>query len=213
MIAGKKVRLRRPPDRGPEHEFLVDWRNDPANKPFFNDEEPLSLDSHLAWWDGVRKDPKQRFYLIETVDMVEGFVSELIGTTSLFDIDWRNRTAQYGRLLIIPGYRTRGFASEAEFLLLDYAFNHLNLHKVWTDILAYNEAALALHAKFKFKDEGRLCQHVFKGGKYVDVILLGLLAEEFRDQRLRLASDLGLEELRRSTGKGHWGEATGDSLK
>lgn len=186
MIAGKKVRLRRPPIRGLEHEALVAWRNDPANKPFFNEEEPISLDSHLAWWDEVRQDPCQRFYLIDrlgpfSATLVDPDGPTLIGTTSLFDIDWRSRTANYGRLLIgHPEYRGHGYGLEAEFLLLHYAFNHLNLHKVWTEILAYNEAALALHQKAGFKEEGRLRQHVFKDGKYVDLILLGILAEELQ---------------------------------
>lgn len=193
MIVGKRVRLRRPPDRGWEHEILVGWRNDPANKPFFISEEPISLDSHLAWWDGVKQDHHQRFYLIETLNEVEGG-PVLIGTISLFDIDWLHRTANYGRLLIIPGYRTRGFATEAEVLLLSYAFNVLNLHKVWSEIFAYNEAALKLHEKTGFLVEGVLRQQIFKAGKYVDLVLIGLLKEDFMACADRLWSELGFDE-------------------
>lgn len=191
MIVGRKVRLRRPPDRGWEHEVIIDWRNDPANKPWFVEEEPITLHSHLAWWDRVRQDPSQRFYLIE-VWYGDGTSSELIGTTSLFDIDWRSRTANYGRLLIHENYRGQGYGLEAEFLLLDYAFNHLNLNKIWSEIFAYNEAALKLHEKTGFKIEGVLHQHVYKGGEYVDLVRIGLLAKEFSVYEGALRKELGL---------------------
>jgi len=193
MIIGKKVRLVRPPDRGAEHELLVAWRNDPANKPFFISEEPISLDSHLAWWDGVKQDHHQRFYLIETLNEVEGG-PVLIGTTSLFDIDWQSRTANYGRLLIASAYRGQGYGLEAEVLLLNYAFNVLNLRKIWSEIFDYNEAALELHWKTGFQIEGHLRQHVFKAGKYVDLVLIGLLKEEFMACADRLCSELGFHE-------------------
>jgi len=193
MIVGKKVRLRRPPDRGPEHELLVAWRNDPANKRFFIEEEPISLDSHLAWWDGVRQDHSQRFYMIETLPGVEGDPA-VIGTISLYDIDWRNRTAHYRRLLIAPDYRRQGYASEAEFLLLDYAFHHLNLNKIWSDIFESNTAALKLHEKTGFQVEGVLRQHVFKDGRYVNMVLIGLLKREFVAYANDLAKELGLTD-------------------
>lgn len=190
MIVGEKVCLRRPPDRGWEHEMLVAWRNDPANKPFFIEEEPISLDSHLAWWDKVRQDPCQRFYLIEALDDPDGGV--LIGTTSLFDIDWRNGTANYGRLLIYTPYRGKGYGLEAEYLLLDYAFNHLNLNKIWSEIFEYNDVALDLHQKTGFVIEGMFRQHVFKDGEYVDLVRIGLLAEEFGAIETQLREELRL---------------------
>ena len=192
MIIGHKVRLRRPPDRGWEHELLVAWRNNPANKPFFVEEEPLSLDTHLAWWDRVRQDPCQRFYLIEAIPQAKDKPPVLIGTTSLFDIDWRSRTANYGRLLIDAQHRGQRYGFEAEFLLLDYAFNFLNLWKVWSEIFAYNEIALDLHEKTGFAVEGTFRQQIFKSGKYVDLVRIGLLAEEFRAIEGKLREELGL---------------------
>lgn len=196
MIVGRKVGLRRPPDRGWEHEWLVIWRNDPANKPFFVEEEPLSLDSHLAWWDRVSQDPCQRLYLIEAMIGTMGEpLGEplLIGTIGLEGIDRRSGTAEYTRLLIgNTDYRGGGYGFESEFLLLDHAFNFLNMHKVWGEVFTYNEIVLRLHEKTGFRQEGILRQHAFKGGEYHDLILIGLLAEEFRAIEGRLREELGL---------------------
>jgi len=198
VITGKKVRLRRPEGRGAHHETLVAWRNDPQIKALFVEEEPISLDSHLAWFDRVAKDASQRFYVIEA--LIKAGTQDtkldppiLIGTTSLLHIDWRNRTAEYGRFLIgLPEYRGGGYGKEAEYLLMNYAFNHLNLNKVWGDVIVGNDVVLNLHRQTGFKKEGLLRQQIFKNGEYADVLRIGLLAEEFRalgpEQRQRFGS-------------------------
>jgi len=200
MIIGRKVRLRRPENRGKDHEVIVAWRNDPWIKSFFFEEEPISLDSHLVWYDKVAQDPSQRYYVVDA--LIQAGTSDthldppiLIGTTSLLHIDWRNRTAEYGRLLIgHPEYRGGGYGKEAEYLLLDYAFNHLNLNKVWGDVIVGNEVVLNLHRKTGCKEEGILKQQIFKQGKYLDLVRVAWLAEEFRALQPELQRSLGLTE-------------------
>ena len=189
MIIGRRVRLRQPERSSRDHEILVGWRNDPWAKAFFFEEEPISLESHLRWYDQVAQDRSQRYYVIDAL-LEPGTVdhacdpSVLIGTISLPNIDWRNRTAEYGRFLIgHPDYRGGGYGKEAEFLLMDYAFNHLNLNRVWGDVLAGNQVALELDQQMGFRQEGTLRQQVFKNGAYLDVIRVGLLAEDFRRVR------------------------------
>ena len=67
------------------------------------------------------------------------------------------------------------------FLVLEYAFGHLNLHKVWCEVIAENTAARDLYTKFGFAEEGVLRQHVFKAGRYLDVVLMALFAQAYRD--------------------------------
>lgn len=202
MIIGGKIRLRRPECAG-DHELIVAWRNDPASKPFFFTEEPISLESHLSWYDAMKTDPSQHYFVIESlvspaVDAGVGENASLetplpIGTIGLLHIDPRNRSAEFGRLLVgRPEYRRGGFAREAEFLLMDFAFNDLNLHKVWAEVIVGNEAALSLYRTFGFVEEGVLRQQIFKDGRYVDIVRVGLLAEDFRDLETSLREAIGL---------------------
>jgi RimJ/RimL family protein N-acetyltransferase len=187
MIVGKRIRLRLPETRE-DHVLQIEWRNDPEIKPYFYDDEPVSMEVHMRWWEKVSTDSYQRFYMIDAVtepsdpyELLE--VPIPIGTTSLLQIDWRNRTAEYGRLMIgDANYRGKGggFALEAEVLLMRHAFDSLNLHRVWGHVLDYNERVMNLHHKVGFKEEGRLRDHIYKNGCYYDIIAIGLLAEEFK---------------------------------
>lgn len=177
MIQGERIRLRLP-DTAADHRLLVEWRNDPAMKPYFYDDEPVSMEGHMRWWAAVSADPAQRFYMIELAEAAP----VAIGTTSLLHIDWRNRTAEYGRLKIAPGWQGQGYALEAEMLLMRHAFDFLNLNRVWGHVLDFNERVLKLHTKAGFSQEGCLRQHIYKNGRYYDVVTIGLLAEDFRRQ-------------------------------
>lgn len=173
MIEGARVLLRLPDGAG-DHRKLVDWRNDAELKQWFYDDEPVSMEGHLCWWAGVRTDPSQRFYMIEAN-------GEAIGCLGLLNIDWRNRTAEYGRLKIgNPNFRGKGYAFEAEVLLMRHAFDSLNLNRIWGHVLDNNARVLALHEKVGFVQEGCLQQHIYKHGRYYNVVTIGLLAETFR---------------------------------
>lgn len=74
--------------------------------------------------------------------------SEAIGTIDLFDLDLQNRRGGIGIVLTEP-YRGRGLASMALDLLVDYAFNHLNLHQLYCNIEEGNSESLEL-----FKEKG-----------------------------------------------------------
>ena len=174
MIYGERVLLRLP-ESDEDHELLVNLRNHAAMKRYFYDDEPISMESHLKWWAKVSADPSQRNYMIEATD-----VGKAIGLTSLVNIDFINRTAEYGRLKIAANYQRQGYAFEAEVLLMRHAFDTLNLHRVWLHALAYNEAVIKLHEKTGFQHEGCLKGHIFKHGKYEDVVTMAMSAEEFR---------------------------------
>ena len=202
MIVGRKIRLRRP-ECISDHELIVAWRNAPGSKPFFFGDEPISLESHLSWYDGTKTGPGQHYFVIESLvspagdtGVGENALLEKplpIGTIGLLHIDPRNRSAEFGRLLVgRPEYRRGGFAREAEFLVMDFAFNYLNLHKVWAEVIVGNEAALSLYRKFGFVEEGVLRQQIFKDGRYVNIVRIGLLAEDFHELEPSLREATGL---------------------
>jgi len=186
MFIGKKVILRAYGNYL-DDDCLVRWRNDPQVKAFFFEEEPLSFDSHSEWIDKVLCDPNARYYMIQTID------DTTIGAIGLSNIDWRNRTAEFGRFLIGEAkYRGWGYGMEAVFLLLDYAFNHLNLNKIWLETMALNEGARAVYQKMGFQEEGILREQKFKNGKYIDVYIHGLLRDAFNALRETLIKELDL---------------------
>ncbi|MFG3288989.1 GNAT family N-acetyltransferase [Streptomyces sp. NPDC048179] len=79
-------------------------------------------------------------------------------------------------------HRRKGYALEAVALLVRFMFAERRYHKCLAAVLAQNEASLGLFRRLGFTEEGRLREHVFLAGRHHDLVMMGLLADEF-DQR------------------------------
>ncbi len=55
----------------------------------------------------------------------------------------------------------------------------MNLHRVELAVLDFNEGALTCYRRCGFVEEGRLRQDRFVDGRYVDVIVMGVLRKEW----------------------------------
>lgn len=64
-------------------------------------------------------------------------------------------------------------------LLLDYAFRLRNLSRVWLEVYAGNERAIRAYTACGFVEEGRMREHIWLNGRYVDNVLMGVLRKEW----------------------------------
>ncbi|MGW8375649.1 GNAT family protein [Streptomyces sp. ODS28] len=85
---------------------------------------------------------------------------------------------EYG-VTIDAEQRRKGYAGGAVALLLRFMFAERRYHKCEARIFAHNEASLELHRRLGFTEEGRLRDHVFLAGRHHDLVMMGILAEEF----------------------------------
>jgi diamine N-acetyltransferase len=102
-----------------------------------------------------------------------------IGTTALNDINWRNRTAEFGIMIGARSARGRGHGTETTRLMLDYAFTALGLHNVMLRVHEYNPAGAAAYRKAGFREFGRRREAQWMGGRFWDTIYMECLASEF----------------------------------
>ncbi|CAM4322282.1 GNAT family N-acetyltransferase [Paenibacillus tarimensis] len=102
-----------------------------------------------------------------------------IGQIDLFRIDWKNRRAELGIVIGAKELQGKGYGSEALQLLQDFVFNRINFNRLQLEVYDYNEQAYACYRKVGFKEEGRLRQAYFNGGRYCDIIVMSLLREEY----------------------------------
>jgi len=137
-------------------------------------EFPISFHNHLLWWEGYKKSLDLMFVIkhLKTHDSV--------GMVGLSRINLRNRHAEFGRFIVIDEYRGLGYGKETIELVLEYAFNHLNLNKIYLDTLFSNKEALSLYKKVGFIEYGSKIQHIFKNGEYKDLICMYILKEKWR---------------------------------
>lgn len=80
-------------------------------------------------------------------------------------------------------YKNNGYCTEAAQGIVKYAFEEMNLYRVYARYLGKNPASGRVMEKLGMKYEGLLRQHVKKWGAYEDLIYYGMLKDEYFNQR------------------------------
>ncbi len=111
--------------------------------------------------------------------IVEKATERAIGRCLLFNLNSTDRTAECGLFIGEKSLWGQGLGAEALGLLLDYAFNLLNLNSVMLGVFSFNTRAVASYRKLGFREIGRRRQARIIAGRKYDLILMDLLAEEF----------------------------------
>jgi RimJ/RimL family protein N-acetyltransferase len=88
-------------------------------------------------------------------------------------------TAEIGITLGEVGERGQGAGTEAVRLLLDYAFQHLNVWNVWLDTAAYNAGAIRAYEKAGFREVGRRRGARLVAGVRHDIVLMDCTRDDF----------------------------------
>lgn len=101
-----------------------------------------------------------------------------LGQCSLLMVDHIARHAELA-IVLCPDCQGQGLGEEAIRLLLCYAFDQMNLQRVYLKVRADNPAAVRCYEKCGFQLEGTLRSHAYTEGEYHDVLLMGILRAEF----------------------------------
>jgi RimJ/RimL family protein N-acetyltransferase len=102
----------------------------------------------------------------------------VIGTCTLHKMDAVHRRAEVGFALAADHWG-KGLASEAVAMLIGFAFEQLNLHRLEADADPRNERSLALLARQGFRKEGFLRERYIVDGEIQDAVVFGLLRSEW----------------------------------
>ena len=98
-----------------------------------------------------------------------------IGCVDLFDFDPKNKRAGVGILIADKADRGRGYATEALHLIVDYAFEVLDLHQIYSNVRVENESSVALFKKVGFEVTGLKQDWMYEQGKFYDEYTMQLI--------------------------------------
>jgi RimJ/RimL family protein N-acetyltransferase len=104
---------------------------------------------------------------------------QCIGQCALFQFDDVAHTCALGITIGDKAYWGRGYGTDAVRLLLDYAFRLRNIWRVYLTVNSTNERAIRAYRRCGFVEEGRLRAHVWSDGKYIDLVHMGILRDEW----------------------------------
>jgi [ribosomal protein S5]-alanine N-acetyltransferase len=105
----------------------------------------------------------------------------VIGSITLFNIDFNHRRAEIGYALGRE-YWGQGYMNEALMALLRYAFEDLNLHRIEADVDPRNAASIRTLERLGFQREGYLRERWQVNGEIQDAFFYGLLRQEWKSE-------------------------------
>ena len=120
-----------------------------------------------------------RFVEVAIADDASG---SFLGSLTLHSLDWNHRRGEVG-FWIVPGGRRRGTCEAAVRLALTWMFDDLGLERVEMTTTPDNAAVAALAAKLGFTREGTMRARNLERGRRVDVVMFGLLRDEWAAAR------------------------------
>jgi len=112
--------------------------------------------------------------------------NEMIGYTGVKEIDRLNRNALvHGLLLGDKRNRNLTISTEALFLLLNYLFSEMGLHRVYGYWLEEHKSSLLFGKMLGFVKEGLLRDAVFKNNSFHNLVLGSILDSDFEKIKKR----------------------------
>ena len=171
MIVGQLVRLR--PYEREDVKTEHHWRRSPE---YLGGLAQTSLAALEKEFEQLLADPKRVKFVVETAD------GRPIGLVENLNLSWRQRQAQLSINIWEPKNRGQGYGTEATLLFLYYLFGPMNLHRVWIEGPAGNQAGIASFKRCGFRVEGTL-REVYSPHEMacVDYVLMAVLRREFVD--------------------------------
>jgi UDP-4-amino-4,6-dideoxy-N-acetyl-beta-L-altrosamine N-acetyltransferase len=157
-----------------EIDLMRSWRNEPSVRANMYTRHEISPEEHASWWDAMAGRPDCKYFMYE-------FSGVPCGIAAFTGIDVKNNHSAWA-FYTAPG-ASRGSGSRMEFLMLEHAFGELHLHKLYCEVLAFNTAVIKLHQKFGFRIEGVFRGQHQLGNGYVDIVRLGIFADEWKAGR------------------------------
>lgn len=174
MYEGKLVRLRTmEPD---DAERLHGWINDPEVREHLAARYPMSMANEAEWVESAKTiGYADARFAVESIG--EG---RHIGSLDIRTIGPENRRGELGLMIGDKSVWGQGYGVDMVRTGCRFGFDEMNLHRIELWVLGDNERAIHVYEKVGFVREGVARQAWFKGGRYLDMVLMGMLPGELR---------------------------------
>ena len=126
----------------------------------------------LDLYDKHIHDQSERRFIVDRM-------GERVGLVELVEIDLIHRRAEF-QIIIAPEWQHRGYAARAARLVMAYAFDVLNLYKLYLVVDTENVHAIRLYTQLGFREEGLLRREFFVNGTYHDASRMCIFQDEYR---------------------------------
>ncbi len=174
FLIGKKLYLRGIEEEDLEGKYF-DWLNDfKVTKYMESGIFPNTVERMQEYFKNVGRSNNN--VLLAIIDMK---TDEHIGNIRLGPINWVHRTSFVGIMIGEKNFWGKGYGTESLKLVMEYAFNRLNLHKISSGINNSNKTSIRAFERAGFKIECRRKDELYVDDSYHDALIMGLTKEDF----------------------------------
>lgn len=135
-------------------ETLRLWRNKEENRTKFIYNGIISQEQQINWYESYKSKDNDLMFIVS-----EESSGILFATASLYNIDYTNLSGEFGRIMIgEDGYKARGIGAKITSVIVNYAFEELNLAIVCLEVFSDNISAIRTYQKagFVVKSESKI---------------------------------------------------------
>ena len=176
VLTGKRVYLR--PLAKEDSVYLRKWSDDAEIRGLIGEVTSMSQADCEKFLEEVCADNSREWFVV-----VIKKNDRVIGEAGLLRMFPTWRTTDVSVIIGEKEEWGKGYGTETILLLLDYAFRHLDFHRVAIGVVGFNERALRFWEKVGFRREGIQRDGYYYDDKYYDFVTMSILEDEFRELR------------------------------
>ncbi|HEX3051569.1 MAG TPA: GNAT family protein [Aggregatilineaceae bacterium] len=173
--------------------LMAAWNSGPAS--FWADAGMRVIKSQVQF-DAMFREWQEKSDRIEVDFGIQTKDGTLIGEIGMNWMSPYHRFANIGAIIGDPAYWGGGYGTDALMLYIDYAFDWLDLRRIFLDTMSINARVIRQMEKVGFKLEARRREAMYGDGVWYDELIYGLLRDEW------LGREALLEKMGFSTTKG-----------
>lgn len=177
MLNGSLVRLRAhaPSDL----DACTRWINDVEVTRTLAVRYPMPVRAEEQWLERISTGADAFHARADVHFAIETLEGRYIGNCGIHRVEWESRSADVGIMIGEKDCWNSGYGTDAMRTMLRFAFREMNLHRIQLDVYDHNARAIASYGKCGFVEEGRRRQAAYREGRYLDVIVMGVLRDDF----------------------------------
>jgi len=122
-----------------QKEMILEWRNNPLIRKVMYNKEQIKLEDHLNFIHSLKNNDTKQYFLVEEDNLSIGV------------IDFVNINILDAELGIYTNPNLKGYGKTLLKTLCTYAFNTLQLNKIYAEVNINNTKAIQLYKEFHFK--------------------------------------------------------------
>lgn len=158
-----------------EHlEQVLNWRTKEDVTRYMITDIEKDMQKQREWYVKISKSTRDKYWVIS-------INNTYVGLIYLNNIDFVHKRCSWGYYIGEEAFRMYG--AIIPFYLYHYVFTKLNLHKLTAEIIADNENVIKLNKLHGFREVGIYREHVYKNGKFHDLVLMELLKKDWENNK------------------------------